>query len=228
MRNTVLMLLLSASAALPCTLPSCSEGQEPPCCDDRSTLPEYFYYGDDEKWPLDLSTSKLGVCFEDTLSEVERSAVVAGVPILRPYDERQREFTAHFEGEEHYYVFLTRDCVTGAQVLGAIAQLSATAGVRYAGPVFTTLGDDYGLSDVFSASYPDSISSEEVDAMNNRFAIEVISIRHLEGLNRTSYTLRVTRTSRMNALDMANTYHEDSLTVFGAPSFFGLFDPFDK
>lgn len=188
---------------------------------------DFFYYveilvGQIEKEPLDLCTQRLGVCFHDGITDADKAAIVAGVPLLRPFDERQREFTERWAQERNYYVLRTRPCTTAAQVLGVMAQLNATAGVKYAAPVFDSI--DAALSDEISAAVPASVSVDDIQDLAELLHIDLFDSTDLSSIGRVVYFFRLTDESRMNALDTANTLTEHPLTIAATPEWLPLYN----
>lgn len=200
------------------------------CPHDTSALPEFFYYiapqpGEYFKQPLELSISRLGICFDEGLTEPGKAAIVAGVPLLRPFEERQREFTEAWEQQRNYYVVRTRPCTSGAQVLGVMAELNATAGVKYASPVFESI--DSGMANEVQAAISDTVPLEEVQALADLFHIELFDSLEFPAIGRIVYFFRLTDESRMNVLDMANTLHEHPLTDGATPEWLMLYSGFE-
>jgi hypothetical protein len=97
--------------------------------------------------------------------------------------------------------------------------------VQYATPIFflfdkerqRVLPADHILIDEFSVKFKLDVTEEQIEEFNNQHHVLVVDkYTWFDGTFR--YRLKVTRQSSMNALDMANFYHEHSFTEYAHPS----------
>ena len=90
--------------------------------------------------------------------------------------------------------------------------------IRVAGLVVRPLGatDPLFVTDQFIVEFLPDVTLDQVEALNAVFEVEVVARM---GLLDNDYVLTVTPASITDALDLANLYHEDSLTVFAHPNF---------
>jgi len=192
---------------------------------DNGQVPDFYYYSSVEgRVPLTLSTQIVGIRFEEGLSLEEQAAIVSTERDVRPLDDRLQ--LRVLEGKRMVVVPLEPG-LAPSTVLAIIDSLSAKRGVEFASPAFHTLPGDYHflLTDEFYASFPISIPADDIVALNAEHAVEVVEIKDYSNIGKMSYRLRVARESGLNALDMANLYHEHPLTIASSPSFLPLYSP---
>jgi subtilisin family serine protease len=72
----------------------------------------------------------------------------------------------------------------------------------------------YIMTDVFNVQFHEDVSRDEISKMNEKHNVEIIR----EGLE-NEYMLRLSESSELNTLEVANLYYEDKLTVWSLPDF---------
>ena len=71
------------------------------------------------------------------------------------------------------------------------------------------------LYDVFHAVFKDGVTLEEIEALNQRYGLEVAEVSKYG-----RYAFKVPEHSGLNALELANVYHRSALTVWASPDFY--------
>ncbi len=193
-----------------------------PCDPDTSVVPPYWEHICDALEPeecgeasLVLSSKKLGIRFEPELSEAAQAAIVAGVAILRPFDERELAPMEGFLTEGIQQILIpTCDCTTQAQVIGAIAQLNATEGVLFVSQLFTFNDiDTLLILDDVRVYFDIEAPVEEIDALNDHFGVGILGTMDFPSLGYRRYRLRPTSTWPLDTLALAHVYHQQAIVV---------------
>ena len=182
----------------------------------------YFYYGwGEERLPLTLSTERIGIKFEVGVTPEGRAGAVAlHADLLEISDD------VYSRGASGIGISVVRvqPGKSPADIEGLIDSLSQRPDISFATPVFQIqAGFDELLTDTFYATFPASTPVAEIDQLNARYGVEVIEIIDWGRLGKTGYLLRVTRSSGMDALELANLYWEHPLTIRGNPMFYPLY-----
>ncbi len=86
------------------------------------------------------------------------------------------------------------------------------------------------MTDEFRVRFKPGVTRAEIDALNARYGVEVLledeqDRRQVREYN--EYQLRVTEASDLNALEAANLYYENPLTVWSLPNFYINYQPVD-
>ncbi len=212
----------------------CNCNDPPKTCEpDTSVVPPYLDHVCEGLNPEEcgdtaqvLSAQKLGIRFDPNLSEADQAAIVAGVPILRPFAERELEFTTGFLADGIQQTIIpTQACTLLAEVVGAIAQLNATAGVLFASPVFEQDGRVVSIVlDGIAARFSLDTPVEEIDKLNERYGLEVSFSFDMPSTSERHYLLRNTSTWPLDTLALAHVYHQESIVLHASPDFLILLD----
>lgn len=183
----------------------------------------FFMYGSDgEIIDLPVSTVVFSISFVEGLTDAEKESILATEPSVRSLADRVSSGDLE---EAELYNFITipiEPGLTAAQTLAMLERLSAREGVNFANPgLGLSTPPDYEripnlhfvFGDGFSASFPFSTPREEIDALNTSFAVEVSRITERPSIDEVIYDLRVTEGTGFNAIDTANSYHVNPITI---------------
>lgn len=184
---------------------------------------DYFFYGGPEgaQVPLDLSVEKVGVLFVSGMDEADREGVVALWPEFWPLSETEQVAGVP---ERDMAVLELKTPTSEDGMLELMDALAADPAIARALPVFLgAVGAERLLLDNFSVTFYLSTPEEEIDALNEAHALEVIKRTERPNIGKVSYRLRVTEQTEHDALWMANLYHEHPLSIEAAPGFAPLF-----
>jgi hypothetical protein len=102
-----------------------------------------------------------------------------------------------------------------ADLLLASRRFASHPGVEFAAPVFSTATEELVLLDEFIVKFKESVRDVEIARFNA--ANSVIVAR--KGPGPDTLVLKVTARSKLNALEMANLYYEQGVTVYSQPNF---------
>jgi len=176
-----------------------------------SQVPEFYYYSSNRKIYLDIYTAMITVCFEETVTDPEREAVIKQDPIL--------EAIAYEVSFIHNLVLVEiKAGSTDVDIIEAMRRLEKLPEVRYSTPVFGGPDMQMILTDEFIAKFKQDVTEEQIEAFNALHNVEIV--RKL--LYSDTYVLRVKDPTNVNMLTTANIYYESPITVFSMPNFIGI------
>ena len=176
--------------------------------------------------PLVLSDAAIALVIEDgpdgeRRTEQEIAAILNDEPLIA--------VSVLFDGAGGGYTGV--DLVPGASdevVLDLIDRLNATPGVDWANPIVTR---GFGVGGIFSPSvglreaiiesfvavFPATATTEAIETLNEEVGTQVEKVEETEeGL---MYFLRAAKGNELSTLELANFYHEHSLTIRAYPQF---------
>lgn len=168
-----------------------------------------------------ISTEKVGVWFEDWVSERDQLALLAAHTDLAPQTEWMP-----FDDERSAVVGV-RPGLTGQGILAALDSLRAADGIYYAGPVVQAKpGFDALTTYEFYVNVDFDLPRDAIERLNAQYGVLTMEVNEYPGLGLTGYWLMVTKETGADALTMANLYN-DALDGKGAnPNFRPLYDIF--
>jgi len=178
-----------------------------------SQVPEFYYYSSDRKIYLDIYTAMITVCFEETVTDPEREAVIKQDPILE----------AIVAEMAHYGVVLvgTKAGSSEIDIIQTIERLEKLPEVRYSTPVFGDSATPLILTDEFIAKFKPDVTEAEIDSFNALNDVEIArKLRWTE-----LYVLRVKDPTNMNTLKTANLYYENPITIYSVPNWIAIGEP---
>ncbi|NDJ85251.1 MAG: S8 family serine peptidase, partial [Chloroflexi bacterium] len=178
-------------------------------------VPDYFYYYQDQKIPLVLSTEWIAVRF-GTNDPAARQQAVAQTSALMGNVTDGPEYASFEITLVPLAEGIDQRSVEALLAAGPAEDVTAIEAIF---PVFAAPDYDGGLlilTDEFIARFAEDRDEDQIAAFNTANGVEAIAA--LEGLDNT-YVLRVTDDSALNALDMANFYHDSNMTVYAEPNF---------
>jgi thermitase len=172
-------------------------------------MSERFYYVGDEQVVLTPSTAYVALQMKPG---TDKAAVLDTVSAM---DGAQPEEALDLV---QFHVILVPTEEGAAE--SAAEVLEAGPGVEGTMPIFQMPGGNRDevliLTQNFRVQFKAGVGEEEVKQLNDTNNVEVIA---KDDLGPNSYLLRVTSKSKMDALDMANLYHENNLTDYAEPDF---------
>ena len=175
-------------------------------------MAERYYFAEDEKIPLKLSTSVIAVQFSSEADEAARTAAVDKTEGI--------ESLAVGEVLEPFGITLipTSTGATEEMVTASADALTAESGVEGTIPVFQIPDGESDevmiLIPQFRVQFKPDVSEADIEKLNKKHGVEVVD---KDDLGPNSYLLRVTPKSKQDALDLANLYHEDDLVEYAEP-----------
>ena len=92
-----------------------------------SQVPDFYYYYT-EKIPLNQSTEMITICFEETISEGQKEALIAGDPVLRDISDETLPYGL--------VLVVTKEGLDKENITQAIERLSGLPEIKYSTPVF--------------------------------------------------------------------------------------------
>lgn len=168
-----------------------------------------FFYNNGEPFPIRIALDQVGLLALDGVT-AEQIKAFASQFELQPGPE--------FNG--NIFIFnlsqpLTRDELVhfARQIRQEGEQLLAQAGL-VARPIEAEA--PMILTDQFIAEFGPNVSPQEIDAFNDLNAVEIVMENPFV---ENQFLLTVTEASEVDALTMANRYHESELTEFAHPNF---------
>ncbi len=176
---------------------------------DAQQANPYFYYANGQVVPLQLSTEWTAVRFGGVTNTAALASINGVGDVSKAVQLSNRNLT----------LVPLQAGASSASVASAIAK-SAAVGSAWANPVFAAGDVTAIVTDTFLASFPMSMTEAQIDAYNMQFGVE--RIRRIDTPVENLWVLRVTRTSGINALDMANRYQTGGVALYGSPAFLQL------
>lgn len=175
-------------------------------------MAERYYYAEDEKIPLTLSTAFVAVQFSPEADETTRVAAA----------EQTEGIESLEAGEvlEPFGITLlpTTKGATEDMAIAAVETLAAEPGVESTIPVFQMPDGEPDevmvLIPQFRVQFKPDVSESDIDELNEQHGVEVVA---KDDLGPNSYLLRSTPEAEEDALDLANLYHESDLTEYAEP-----------
>lgn len=180
------------------------------------TTRSYFYYYFDEKIYLTLATDIFLALYDSTvdIEKANQNLLKYDITTIYRFPSDNSLFLKAPEGkraEEFYTSYgYDTDCGFGNQEF-----------IEYVTPIFwINPGIDssiFMLKDEFRLKIDTTIMTEnDLVIFNSEFDVEIIK---RGPSNKARFTLRVTKTSPYNALDMANLYQDSLNVLYAVPSF---------
>ena len=164
-----------------------------------------YYYETSGKVFLDLVPETVGVKFVNgtTFDDVTKLAT---------------EYKSTLVSKHNYGVFQELKVPPGFSPQDFIAALNKEDVVEFAAPVYSSSGQKMILTDQFLVKFVPEMSDADIEAFNAKHRVEIISKEPWIG-GTFLYKLKVTKDSELDALWMANLYHEQNFTLWAHPEF---------
>ena len=169
-----------------------------------ATESEYFYYAGDTTIYVDIFNCRAAVKF-DTLLNIDPAQFAAEHDFLRKDTE--------FKTLGDFIVFRIQKNYDYGY---AAAQLNMLDEVFMVNPFIKYNCYPIYLTNEFAASYVDSITSEQIDSLNQLFGVIIFDI--IGGVNPTYYLYYPGNTDD-NLLDLSNRYYETGMCRYTCPNF---------
>lgn len=176
-----------------------------------------YYYSDERRIPIEQS-EKWTVVQVPERAQSTLTGALAQNPDIR--------LRRKLDPERGFYWLEAK----GQQALGAatLDWLSQRVPVQRTIPAFFRVqGSDttrFIMTDEFSVQFKQGVSRAEIKALNEKHGVEFAPLEDAMDERRAReynvYLLRVTATSPLNALEVANRYYEHPLTKWSLPNFF--------
>jgi len=170
---------------------------------------EDFFYSDDKEVPVIVYLDSLGVLVKEGVSADQLTQIIAPLRL-----RIVRALT------ENIFILSVTDTLTRSDLVKLArevkrrgAELIAQTGLIVR-PITTEV--PFVASDEFIAQFFPNVKREQIDKLNSENSVEIVMQNPFVP---NQYLLRVTEASQLDALKMANRYHENELTEFAHPDF---------
>jgi hypothetical protein len=180
----------------------------------NNRCPEFYYYYGKEKMPLTLAPNLLGVGFKGKLSVPQKMALLKDFPTFEGF-LNDNDSTAAFTIIE---LQKTTNCPLALEM---IDKLQAKEEIAFANPVFLAPGS-VGSGHKWAAVNASFIVTLKNPAQVTGFQklLTLTNTRQSDDLGNGTYLVEATKTSKGNALEMANYFHEQPEIAHAEPDFF--------
>jgi subtilisin family serine protease len=175
---------------------------------------EDFFYSNGQKSPVVISLTSIGILAKDGVStkQIDTLADMLNLAIIR-------EFPGGI------FVLALEDTLSKAGLVTYAREIRDRQAeiVVQSGLVVTLVGEEAPLilTDEFIAKFKSNVTKAQVDELNETYGVEIISKNpHVEN----QFLLRISAASKMDALQMANRYHENALVEFSHPNFIAVLE----
>lgn len=175
-----------------------------------------YYYSDERKIPIEKSESW----------KVVQTAPGAGPSLTRAMASRSDLRLRKALDTERGFYWLA---ASGGQALDAAALdgLASQVQIERSFPVFFRLeprGDTtrFAMTDEFRVQFEEGVTRAEIDEINAKYGVEIFlkdARDEQQARDYNEYLLRVTETSSLSTLEVANSYYESALTKWSLPNF---------
>lgn len=177
-------------------------------------MAERFYYAGDEKIPLTPSQAFVAV---KVAPEVNKEALVATAREMEGARGLSPEAGEVIEPFDVVLLPAAADATEDALSRSA-STLASAPNVEGVLPVFQIPEGDSDevmiLIPQIRVQFKPDVSQETIDEFNSQYDVEVVA---KDDLGPNSYLLRLKPDSELDALDLANRYHESDLTEYAEP-----------
>lgn len=169
-----------------------------------------FFCLENERVPFTIGLDELGIAARDNVTSSQLQDFLSGF---------QLELIAEYP--QNIFIFGLPGNLIRPEIVN-LSRIIASEGVQlvaYAGFTATQHGAEapFIVTDEFIAQFKEDVTSEQIASYNNENKVEIV---RQDPFVKNQFLLHVTETSPLDALDMANRYHESSnLTVFAHPNF---------
>lgn len=176
-----------------------------------------YYYANGKKIPVVVSLDRIGVIAKDPASAANVRRVESLVSPLG------LDLTQELSGG--MLILRLRQSTNRAGVLKLVRELrkQGVDSLVNAGLVVHAENDNNPsiVTDEFIAQFKPNVGKEQIDAFN---AANGVAIVRREPFVQNQFLLRVTESSLLDALRMANRYQENQLVMFAHPNFWSIFE----
>jgi subtilisin family serine protease len=171
---------------------------------------ENFFYLEDQRVPIAIGLDELGIAARDNVTSGQ----------LQEFLSRfQLELIAEYP--QNIFIFGLTGNLSRPEIVD-LSRIIASEGVQlvaYAGFSATQHGAEapFIVTDEFIAKFREDITPEQIASYNNDNRVEIVKP---DPFVKNQFLLQVNETSPLDALDMANRYHENNnSTEFAHPNF---------
>ena len=170
-------------------------------------VPDFYYYYD-ERIYLNLSTELISICFEDHISNAEKTALIREDPILEDLSNETLPYGL--------VLIETKQGLDSNDISESIERLNELPEIKYITPVFQSVSVKLILMDEFIVRFRPDITKQQIEAMNKENGIAVVS---KSPYRQNRYVLRIINPKDKNAIKVANFYNENQQTKYACPNF---------
>lgn len=168
-----------------------------------------FFYSDDNQSPVIVYLDSLGVLVKEGVSADELAQIATPLRLR----------VVHALNESFFILSVTDSLTRGDLV--KLARDLKNRGIDLivqTGLVVRPITTEVPLvaSDDFIAQFFSNVESEQIEALNRENSVEIVMQNPFVP---NQYLLRVTEASQLDALKMANRYHENDMMEFAHPDF---------
>jgi len=184
----------------------------------QPTQEEDFYYANGDRIPVTIPLDRIGVIARE---EVSANQIIEAI---RPLG---LGLVSEFPGG--LFILSVGDTLTRNELVELARRVETQGGefplFRDAGLVLTTKDDPTPMivTDEFIALFGSEVTREQIDAFNDSNNVEIV---RPDSFVENQFLLTVTEASVVDALKMANLYHESPLTEFSHPNFWVVYGTF--
>ncbi|MFC5271079.1 hypothetical protein [Adhaeribacter terreus] len=221
MRNRLLVFLPVFIAFLGCSKPAGKSTDMQTASTTASTeavsqtCPEYFYYYNQEKIPMQVNPAVLLVGFTEGQTPENQRKLLSRFTEFAELGSEQRSAAGAFT------IVKLKPATTCPQALAMAKKLQQMPEVTFANPTFKsppTLGNTYAWVGVTSEFIVTLKRREDLPTFEN--AIAQTKTKILDPLGETTFLVQATKTAQGNTLEMANYFHEQPYVQNSEPDFF--------
>ena len=165
-----------------------------------------FYFSNGEKIPITIALNQIGIVANEGVAseQIEAFASELGLELIREVSESMFILGLSQPLKRDFLTNFTREVKRRGEQL-----------LREAGLVIGDLTPML-LTDEFIALFNPEVTQEQIDELNRSNNVEIVSP---DPFVKNQYLFRVIEATRVDALGMANQYHESPLTKFSHPNF---------
>lgn len=167
---------------------------------------DHYYYSRGEKNPLTMSTEKICIKFKSGIDQTGIQNMLLAEPELGELEP--------LHAAEDFFII---PIALNTSVYQFVQRLSKRLEVDILNPVYLIKGvTEVIVYDRFVVQFMPYVTTGEIETFNQDHHVEVV---HANSYIANRYVLRVTSTSDLSVVEMANRYYEDPLTAYSHADF---------